>query len=133
MPSGRLDIVDLGYDYFLARFETKEDLDRVLREGPWFIGQHFLAIKPWQPEFTASNADLSQVAVWVRFLGLPIEFYDTEVLKKIGSSIGPVLRIDSHTASNVRGCYARLCVQVNHEKTLNHYYPYWQIQAAGTI
>lgn len=47
VPSGRLDIVDLGYDYFLARFETKEDLDRVLREGPWFIGQHFLAIKPW--------------------------------------------------------------------------------------
>ena len=37
-PSGKLDLVDLGYDYFLARFEAKEDLDRVPREGPWFIG-----------------------------------------------------------------------------------------------
>ena len=54
-----LDIVDLGYDYFLARFETKEDLGWVPREGLWFIGQHFLAIKPWQPEFFASNANLS--------------------------------------------------------------------------
>lgn len=56
--------------------------------------------------------------MWVRFPGLPIEFYDTEVLKKIGSSIGLVLRIDSHTAAKARGRYARLCVQVNLEKPL---------------
>jgi len=110
--------VDLGYDYFLAKFEAKEDLDHVLSDGPWFIGQHFLAIKPWQPEFSASDANLSQVAVWVRLPGLPIEYYDTVVLKKIGSSIGPVLRIDSHTAANAKGRYARLCVQVNLEKPL---------------
>lgn len=118
MPSGRLDLVDLGYDYFLVRFKTKEDLDQVLREGSWFIRQHFLSIKPWQLEFSASNANLSQVVVRVRFPSLPIEFYDTEVLKKIGSSIGPVLRIDSHTASNARGRYARLYVQVNLDNPL---------------
>nr|POE95002.1 hypothetical protein CFP56_27067 [Quercus suber] len=44
-PTGRLDLVDLGHDYFLARFELGEDLDHVLKDGPWFIGQHFLAIK----------------------------------------------------------------------------------------
>lgn len=93
-------------------------MDCVLSDGPWFIGQHFLAIKPWQPEFSVSNANLSLVAVCVRFLGLPIEFYDTVILKKIGSSIGPVLRINSHTAANSRGRYARLCVQINHEKPL---------------
>lgn len=91
MPSSRLDIVHLGYDYFLARFETKEDLDRVLRESPGSLGNTFWLSKPWQLEFSASNANLSQVAVWVRFPGLPIEFYDTKVLKKIGSSIGPML------------------------------------------
>ena len=48
-PSGKLDLVDLGNDYFLTKFEAKEDLDRVLSDGPWFIGQDFLAIKPWQP------------------------------------------------------------------------------------
>ena len=37
MPSGRLDLVDLGHDYFLVRFEIREDLDRVLREGPWLL------------------------------------------------------------------------------------------------
>jgi len=113
-----MDLVDLGHDYFLARFWIKADLDNVLKGGPWFIGQHFLAIKPWEPEFSASEADLSQVAVWVHLPRLPIEFYELEVLKKIGSAKGPILRINSHIMANARGRYARLCVQVRIDKPL---------------
>ena len=58
------------------------------------------------------------MAVWVRFPELPIEFYDASVLKEIGSVIGPVSRIDSYTASETRGGYARLCVQINLDKPL---------------
>nr|XP_023929251.1 uncharacterized protein LOC112040595 [Quercus suber]POE89568.1 hypothetical protein CFP56_02288 [Quercus suber] len=88
---GRLDLVDLDHVYFLARFELGEDLDHVLKDGPWFIGQHFLAIKSWEPEFKASSANFSQVALWIRLLELPIEYYDLVILKKISSKIGPVL------------------------------------------
>ena len=114
----RLDLVDLGHDYFLARFELDADLDHVLKDGPWFIGQHFLAIKSWETEFKASSANLSQVAIWIRLSELPIEYYDPVILKKIGSNIGLVLRIDGHTASNARGRFARLCVQVSLDKPL---------------
>ena len=31
---GGLDLVDLGHDYFLARFELDADLDHVLKDGP---------------------------------------------------------------------------------------------------
>ena len=58
------------------------------------------------------------MAIWVCLPGLPIEFYELEVLKKIGSAVGPVLRVDSHTAANARGRYARLCVQVRIDKPL---------------
>ena len=58
------------------------------------------------------------MAVWVRLPELPIEFYDASVLKEIGSVIGPVLRVDSYTASETRGGYARLCVQLDLEKPL---------------
>lgn len=54
----------------------------------------------------------------MRLPELPIEFYDTSVLKEIGSVIGPVLRIDSFTASESRGGYARLSVQIDLEKPL---------------
>nr|POF23202.1 hypothetical protein CFP56_48473 [Quercus suber] len=117
-PATRMDCVNLGKDYFLIKFHCTDDYDKVLRGGPRFIGEHFLAIKPWEPYFRASGDSLKSVAVCVRFLELPIEFYDMEVLKEIGSAIGPVLRIDSYTATGSRGSYARLCIQIDLDKPL---------------
>nr|POF23677.1 uncharacterized protein CFP56_77213 [Quercus suber] len=117
-PCGGMDCIDLGYDYFLVKFELAEDMDAILMGGPWFIGQHFLAIRQWEPGFKASTATLSSVAVWIRLPELPLEFYEPSVLLKIGRAIGPVLRIDSHTANGERGRFARLCVQVNLDKPL---------------
>ena len=34
-PSGRVDMVDLGRDFFLMRFSIREDLEMVLMKGPW--------------------------------------------------------------------------------------------------
>lgn len=117
-PIAKLDCVNLGKDFFLIRFSSRDDYDKVLKGGPWFVGEHFLAIKQWEPYFKASEAKLSSVAMWVRLLKLPIEFYDVVVLREIRSAIGPVLRIDSYTASESRESYARLCVQVDLEKPL---------------
>lgn len=49
---------------------------------------------------------------------MPIEFYELEVLKKIGLTIDPVLHVDSHTVANAKGHYARLYVQVRIDKPL---------------
>jgi hypothetical protein len=84
-----------------------------LKDGPWFIGEHFLTSRPWEPNFKPSLACCSSVAVWARFPELPIEYYEFSVLKKIGFSIGHVFRIDTHTAFEAKGRYARICVQVN--------------------
>lgn len=45
-PVGKMDCVDLEERYFLTRFALKEDHDSVLRKAPWFIGDHFLSIRP---------------------------------------------------------------------------------------
>ncbi|KAL0000882.1 hypothetical protein SO802_014663 [Lithocarpus litseifolius] len=102
---------------------SKETFSRI--RAPWskalivkVYGEHFLAIKPWEPYFKASEAKLSSVVMWVRLPELPIEFYDAAVLREIGSAIGPVLRIDSYTASESRGSYARICVQVDLDRPL---------------
>nr|POE98982.1 uncharacterized protein CFP56_40197 [Quercus suber] len=117
-PVGKLDCVDLSCDFYLVRYSLKEDHDLVLKKGPWFIGEHFLSVRPWEPNFRPDTADIGSVAVWVRLPKLPIEYYDLEALKEIGNAIGTVLRIDTHTASESRGQYARLCVQVNINKPL---------------
>ena len=117
-PVGRMDCVNVGHDFFLIKFELKSDLDDVIKGGPWFVGQQFLAIRLWELEFKASLASCSSVAVWVRLPELPIEFYEPTILKKIGKTIGPVLRIDSHTLNGERGRFARVCVQIDVNKPL---------------
>ena len=117
-PNGSMECIDLGFDFYLVKFSLAKDVDRVLKEGPWFIGQHFLATRQWETDFKASTATLSSVAVWIRLPELPIEYYDHDMPLKIGKVVGPVLRLDSNTAMGARVRFARLCVQVNLDKPL---------------
>lgn len=117
-PMGKIDCIDLSCEFYLIRFSVKEDYDQVLRKGPWFIGQHFLSIRPWEPNFKPDEANIASIAIWVRLPKLPIEYYNPGALKEIGKAIGNVLRIDSHTAMESSGLYARLCVQVDINRPL---------------
>ena len=62
-PAGRLDCVGRGQGYFLTRLSLKEDYENILRKGPWFVGEHFLSIRPWEPNFRPAMANVSSVAV----------------------------------------------------------------------
>ena len=117
-PAGRLDCVDLGHGFFLTRLSLGEDYENVLRKGLWFIKDHFISIRPWESDFKPTLASVSSIAVWVRLNELPIEYYNAKALQIIGKAIGNVLRIDTFTASETRGRFARICVQVDVGKPL---------------
>nr|POE44775.1 hypothetical protein CFP56_75157 [Quercus suber] len=97
-PTGRLDCVDLEHEFFLTRFYLKEDFEATLKRGPWFIGEHFLSIRPWEPNFRLALTNVTSVAVWIRLNGLPIEYYNLEALLQIGKSIGNVRSGGAHVA-----------------------------------
>lgn len=62
-PSGKMECVNLGQDFFLTRFSVKEDYAKVLKGGPWFIGGHFLSIRRWEPNFKALTTKFFSVAI----------------------------------------------------------------------
>nr|XP_023918541.1 uncharacterized protein LOC112030090 [Quercus suber] len=96
------------------------------------VGFHFLhsgVISVWKPAGRLDCVDLGRDYFLIRFglvegyeiVRLPkflIEYYDPRVLKEVGSAIGPVLWADSNTASEVRGRFARICIQVDLNKPL---------------
>ena len=90
----------------------------VLKKGSWFVGGHFLSNRRCEANFKPSEALVSLVAVWVRLNELSIKYYDATVLRQIGLALGTVLRVDTHTALEARGRYARICVQVDMSKPL---------------
>ncbi|XVE96268.1 hypothetical protein REPUB_Repub02eG0206400 [Reevesia pubescens] len=118
---GKPCIVDLGQNFYLIKFQCAEDYNFVIKEGPWFIAGHFLTLRKYEPNLRASKASFTSVAVWVKLPQLLMEYFDLQILKKIGKSIGVMLRVDGHTLADERGKYARICVQVSLEKPLPTY------------
>lgn len=106
----------MGHGFYLTRFYLRDDYEAKLKKGPWFIGEHFYSIRPWEPNFCPASANVTSVAVWIRFNELLIEYYNSKALFQIGKSTGNVLRVDTHTANEARGRFARLCVQIDVDK-----------------
>nr|XP_023906017.1 uncharacterized protein LOC112017803 [Quercus suber] len=117
-PVGRLEVADIEHGFFLVRLSLREDVENVLKKGPWFVGDHFLSVRPWEPDFKPDSANVSSIAVWIRLSGLPIKYYNAKALQHIGKAIRNVLRIDTFTAAESRGKFARLCIQVDVAKPL---------------
>nr|POE96761.1 hypothetical protein CFP56_27427 [Quercus suber] len=42
-------------------FYLKEDFEATLKRGPWFIREHFLSIKPWEPNFRPELTNVTSV------------------------------------------------------------------------
>nr|POF09398.1 hypothetical protein CFP56_42430 [Quercus suber] len=57
-PTGKMDCIALGQDFFLIRFTLNDDHSKVLRIGPWFVGGYYLSIQRWEPNFIPSEANL---------------------------------------------------------------------------
>jgi hypothetical protein len=113
VKKGIINIINLGDDYYLVTFSLDLDHATSLTNGPWFIYDHYLTVKEWSPNFHPQSDTIKKVAVWVRISGLPIEYYDSRVLKNIGNKIGSTVKVDKNTLMQEKGKYARLCVEVN--------------------
>jgi hypothetical protein len=61
--AGNFSCVNLGRGFFLIRFDSRTGFEDVLKGGPWFIGEYFLSLRPWVPNFRASEAFVSSVAI----------------------------------------------------------------------
>ncbi|XP_019244287.1 PREDICTED: uncharacterized protein LOC109224157 [Nicotiana attenuata] len=108
--SEQLIMIDLGWDFFIVKFSLEENMAKALHLGPWFVFENFLSLRKWEPKFVPQEATLSTTAIWIRLPQLPTEFYDKEVLEKVGRKLGRLLKVDSCTSSTLRGRYARICI-----------------------
>lgn len=117
-PKSKMELITLGNDYYLVKFGSKIDYEFAKYGGPWMIMDHYLIVKEWSPNFDPMTDKTEKVIVWVRFPGLPMEYYDNEFLFRIGEKIGRPIRIDSATSLTTRGKFARLCVEVDITKPL---------------
>ncbi|XP_019240946.1 PREDICTED: uncharacterized protein LOC109220933 [Nicotiana attenuata] len=111
-PTEDLQMIDLGEDYYIIKFKKRDNMEKAVQQGPWFINGHFLSITKLKPNFVASKERFTTMAFWIRLPQLPTEFYDGEILRKIGNAIGRLLKVDVCTSTTLKGRYARLCIEL---------------------
>ncbi|CAI0459474.1 unnamed protein product [Linum tenue] len=84
------------------------------------VEDHYVLTRRWKRGFDPEEGDdvLTNLLVWVRLPKLPMDYYDSEILKDIGNSIGRYIKMDAATRDASRGHYARICVEVDLSKPL---------------
>lgn len=105
-------LIDLGLDYYTVKLKEEKSQRRIAQGRPWFVAGVYLSIRLWEPNFVPTNSSMEFTAIWVRLPHPPTEFYDGQVLAKVGKSIGKLLKIDACKSATLRGWYVRICIQV---------------------
>lgn len=64
--AGKMQILDMGCDFFMFKFERPEDFKHALLEGTWFINGRHLSLRRWTTNFKPSEASIHKTVVWDR-------------------------------------------------------------------
>jgi hypothetical protein len=111
--SGGFELMDIGYSYYMVKFDGEDDKNKVINGGPWMIYDHYLAVSQWSPTFNAATATIDKTMVWIRIPSLNLVYYDESILWALASMIGNPVKVDLHTLRVARGRFARICVEVD--------------------
>ncbi|XP_029130018.1 uncharacterized protein LOC109812344 isoform X2 [Cajanus cajan] len=112
-PTGGFDVIDIGFDYFMVKFDREEDRNKALFDGPWLMFDHYLIVRPWSPDFVAEDSLVEKTLVWIWLPGLGVMYYDEAFLMAFASAVGRPIKIDFNTANVTRGKFARICVEID--------------------
>nr|KJB81348.1 hypothetical protein B456_013G140300 [Gossypium raimondii] len=117
-PSQQIHIMDVENCYFLIKFQSHDDYERVLTQGPWIVLGQYPTVQPWTPEFNPLQAFPSSTMVWVRLPGLSGFLYKRQILEEIRGLIGTVTKLDFQTDKGSRGNFERTVVCIDLIKPL---------------
>ncbi|KAL6997446.1 hypothetical protein U1Q18_007573 [Sarracenia purpurea var. burkii] len=117
---GLVEVHDNDSGIFFFKFRSLQEMDNVMEKGPWHFYGKLLILRKWRKRLRLSKEAFSKVPIWVKFLGLPLEFWNDACLSRIASAIGVPLFLDKATDSKLCISYARICIEVDASKPLTH-------------
>lgn len=86
-----------------------EDCDRILAASPYFYNNRLIYMKKWKPGMKLTREFLNSMPVWINLPNLDLDFWSTEAISRIASTLGQPLRLENlHRIS-----YARVLIEIN--------------------
>ncbi|XP_058771932.1 uncharacterized protein LOC131645406 [Vicia villosa] len=117
-------VLSLGKGFYEFNFCSAEDMRRVRASGFVSLNPGTLKLFAWSRDFNLACQQNSSAQVWVRFFGLPQEYWRPRILFVIASSIGTPICIDSAASKSkfdrTFRQYVRVLVDMDITQKLNH-------------
>lgn len=70
-PLGSMEMTIVEENFFLFRFDHKQDVSRILREGPWRFNDHPLGIAEAKTRVRITKELLNWVPYWIQVYNIP--------------------------------------------------------------
>ncbi|GJW33216.1 putative RNA-directed DNA polymerase, eukaryota, reverse transcriptase zinc-binding domain protein [Tanacetum coccineum] len=92
-----------AYGFFLGKwmaypFSSKDGLDAIMENGPWFIHNNPFILQNWNLNVTLQKKDVGNVPVWVKLHGVLMMTFSDDGLSIIATKLGTPLMRDSYTS-----------------------------------
>ena len=112
-PKGHVELKLGAKGFFTVIFSNLEDRERIFEEGPYFMNNAGLFMRDWVDCYNPEKESMLAAPIWIRLFGLPTEFWDPEILKGIGNTIGSFVKVAESTKRGRYTTYARICAYMN--------------------
>ncbi|XP_059669015.1 uncharacterized protein LOC132314132 [Cornus florida] len=105
---------------FLFRFSSSSQAQKVLSLGPWSIAGKPFSLLRWTNQIQSQPSTIACIPTWIKFFNIPLNYWTTNGLSYIASSVGEPLYADQATEDRTKLKFARLCVNVDFQKPLRN-------------
>ena len=80
---GQVDINEMATRFLSFSFSFEEDKHEILCNDPLVVGKHTLVLQKWAPNLYSLYESRIQDLVWIRLIGLLLDFWVEEVFQGI--------------------------------------------------
>ncbi|OMO98747.1 hypothetical protein COLO4_13724, partial [Corchorus olitorius] len=107
-------IGDAGQNMYSLTFENEAKMQSALKEGLWSVMGFSLNLKPWPPDKSIKEVDLSAIPFWLQVHNLPREMMTSRNAERIGNRMGEVLEVKEPMGSfGLNRSFLRVRVSIN--------------------
>lgn len=89
-----VNFVEVSEGYFLIKFGSRDDRERIFNLIPWLFDQYVLSMVPFVKDKAWESYVFSLIPFWTRIYNIPLELMDRKITMEVGGVVGKVLAID---------------------------------------
>ncbi|XP_070008264.1 uncharacterized protein [Nicotiana sylvestris] len=101
------------HGYFIFKFESEDDKNLLLQNGPYTFNSRPMILKEWIPDFKMNKEPMRLVPLWVSFAKLPLQCWTEDNLGRLASYLGRPICTNKLTATGDRISYARVLIDMD--------------------